>query len=111
MTKIQKIWFWIFIVVFLVPEVLLGPVLGGINFLFHTRFNSILSSQLTLENSLITYAVLLAESVGVVGVFILNQKIKNYEIIKVLINTIIILVILVLTLVWYMSLSLDGILK
>jgi hypothetical protein len=111
MTKIQKIWLCIFVVMFVIPELLFGPALGGVNFLLHTKFSSLLSSQLTSENIIVAYTVLLLESAGIVGLLVIIQKIKSKEFIKILVNTFIIFVMLALILVWYISLTLDGILK
>jgi uncharacterized membrane protein len=112
MTKIQKIWLGIFLAMFVVPEVLFGPMLGSLGFFMHIKLTSILSGQLITDYPSVAYFVLMLESVGVVGLFaVINKKgekkIKAIE----LINIILVVIAILLLFAWYITLSFDGVLK
>ena len=107
MTKRQKIWLWVFLVMFIVPEATWGPVLGGINFFIHTKFRPII---LNSGSGLLSYAILLIEFVGAIGLLRLNNKRNNKgQFLLQLFNIALILILLVLSFVLYISLSFNGI--
>lgn len=70
MTKMQKVWLWIFLAMFIVPEVLWGGLAS--TFL---NLNPILNLSGLFENHPIAAnAIILPEMVGILGLMILNQK-------------------------------------
>ena len=71
MTKIQKIWLWIFLAMFIVPEIILSPVLGLLPFNNHFRS--------TDDNHLALTIVVLAEFVGLLVSSIMVFKFAKYR--------------------------------
>ena len=110
MTKTQKIWMWIFIAMFTIPEILWSPVGNFIYSFFKPLKNGY--SQLLRNNFLFDYRyenllkfIILIQSIAVVSFLIFlfkNKNIKKSKIIFWIILTISLLVCLITLFVFYL---------
>ena len=108
MSKTQKIWLGICIAMFIVPEILWGPVLSVLN-LINIQVPVIFQSSETLQNNFsLIILILLCQFIGLVGFFILIKRHPGISRLKksfALSVTIILLICLVI--VTYLSYALD----
>lgn len=72
LSKMQKIWLWIFGAMFLVPEVLWGPLVKALNFSFLPIYGNV---QVFTESPMVAYLVVILEIIGVAGLIYLFNKI------------------------------------
>ena len=91
MTKTQKIWMWIFIAMFAVPEILFSIVPSSIiNYSgkdFLTLSSFFIDSRFFINNPGYFFTTLIVELAGIIGLLILSIK-SNKKIIYILLGII-----------------------
>lgn len=102
MTKVQKIWMWIFGAMFLIPEILWGNLIKifGISFLPIYR-----NVQLFIDEPSVVFLIIIIEIIGIVGIIYLLNK-KNIIInlaLKYIFDTALIIILLALALSLFLS--------
>ena len=97
MTKNQKIWFAVFLAMFLVPEILLGAVRYVIfKMVFSFTASDIFTSSVfqSLNNNLITFVIITIEFVGLIGLLVDFYKINfRIKLIKLILLAILVLLV------------------
>ncbi len=101
MTRLQKIWFWISLSLFLIPEILFSPLISLVAFFFGVEnFPSLIyrfiSQQFFLDNQFYSFIILIIEIVGVIGLLIYNKKFSRNISVAILLFVILIILILLL---------------
>jgi hypothetical protein len=101
-TKKEKIWMWIFIAMFVVPEILWGNLVKIINISFLPIFKN---SQFFTDNPVVAFAVIMVEIIGISATFyLLNKKyLKEKLVLKYIVDTILIVIFLALLVSLYLS--------
>jgi len=96
MLKIQKIWMWIFIAMFALPEILFSTILSSIlNYSgksFLTLSSLFVGSRFFINNPLYFFIILVMEMISILGLIIISIKNKK----------IILTVLLAMILLWLM---------
>ncbi len=91
MTKMQKIWLWIFIAMFVVPEILFLTIPSSIiNYSgkdFLTLSSFFVNSRFFINNPLLFFVTLIVELLGVIGLITLSVK-SNKKTISILLTII-----------------------
>ncbi len=110
MTKVQKIWLSVFLAMFLVPEILWGPLLGLLsNFGGNILFPVFKNSQYVENNAAVMNLILISELVGMIGIGVINFKyFKSNSVVKFASGTLIILITVYLIFATYLFNSLDS---
>ena len=112
MQKSQKIWLWVFLIMFFVPEIFFSFLPTFFAFMLgYSEFPSIISEILTdnfLESNTIFVDLFLGiEYLGLLGLFIWNIKFNNHKIYKwtvaILSGLILIILSLIVLLVYSVS--------
>ena len=79
--KTQKIWLWIFLAMFLIPEILFFTILSSIiNYSekdFLTLSSFFINDRFFINNPFYFFIVLIFEWIGILGLLIINIKSKN----------------------------------
>ena len=71
LSKLQKIWAWIFGAMFIVPEILWGNITKSLHFSFLPIYRSV---QLFTDNPILAFAVIIMETFGIIGIiYLLNR--------------------------------------
>lgn len=102
MSKVQKIWLWIFGAMFLVPEVLWGNLLKIFKISFLPVYRNV---QIFTENPNIAFLVIIVEIIGVSGIiYLLSKKDLGVSIkLKYILNTLLVIILLILLMSLYLS--------
>ncbi len=102
MSKKQKIWMWIFIAMFAIPEILWGSIIKILNLSFLPIYKNI---QVFTDKPVIAFFVIIIEIGGLSGILYLlnNGSIRVNSKIKFIINIILSVILLLLLLSLYMS--------
>ncbi|MFA5990986.1 MAG: hypothetical protein WC794_01925 [Candidatus Doudnabacteria bacterium] len=110
MTKVQKIWLGVFLAMFLVPEILWGPILGLMSNYGENIILPIFKNSQFIENNVVVMNfILISELVAVIGMGVINFKYcKSNKIVKITSGVIIILVTFYLIFATYLFNSLDS---
>ncbi len=108
MNKYQKIWIWIFLGMFLIPELLFSPVISFVLFLFGIDLNYLMTKfvnqQFFTDNQIFIFIAVMVELLGVLGLLILNIKFNKNKL-KNLYSILLFLLIILLTFIFYVGLS------
>ena len=109
MTKKQKIWFWVFFAMFVVPEVLWGAVSGVLYLFFKINIRPVFpDSQIINSHYSLVVLILVAELVGIIGVWKILIKNNNLnKITRYFLYFIFLLIVMALIIVGYLSYALD----
>lgn len=111
MTKNQKIWFWVGVALFVVPEILWGPVLGVLNLLFKINISPIFPDvQLINDHFILVILILVSEVVGVsilLRITIQGQGMNS--LLKYVILTLLAALLISIIIVFYLSFSLNSV--
>lgn len=110
MSKIQKIWFGVFLVMFLVPEILFGPILGLIsNYNSNFWLPIFKNSESINDSAILMNLVLIVEFIAAVGITTINFKyFRANKIFRTIFGVLAILVCLYLLFATYLFNSLDN---
>ena len=112
MNKIQKIWLWVSMVMFLVPEIFFSPIisffasLSGItNFPFLYKY--FIDLNFFSDNPIYLFIILSIEFLGALGLLIWNVKFNHYKY-KIFLTVIITLIIFTLLLLFFVGYSVTN---
>ncbi|OGI78973.1 hypothetical protein A3F19_03050 [Candidatus Nomurabacteria bacterium RIFCSPHIGHO2_12_FULL_37_29] len=111
MMKIQKIWLGVFVVMFVVPEILWGALISSIASIFKINFHSLLTnSQVFSDHPIFAYLIICTEIIGIAGLLHRNLK-NNYEnkILKNILSTILVMLIIMLLGLLYLNYAMSNI--
>jgi len=108
MTKIQKIWMWIFSAMFLIPEILWGNLIKVFKISFLPVYKNI---QFFINNPPVAFLVIIVEIAGITGIiYLLNKKnIISNSTFKNIYNIVLIFVLLALLASLFLSLVVSRI--
>ena len=112
MQKSQKIWLWVFLIMFFVPEIFfffLTSWIPGVsqltdNHFFYERF---INPQFFIDNSIYLFIALGVEFLGALGFLIWNVKFNNYRY-KILLTVISTLVLIFLLIIFFIGYSVTN---
>jgi hypothetical protein len=102
MSKTEKIWMWIFIAMFAVPEILWGNLIKVFGIYFFPIYKNI---QFFIDTPSLAFLVIAIEIIGVSGVFyIINKKQVGLPLnLKYVFNIVLVIIFLVLLASLYLS--------
>ncbi|MCX6718455.1 MAG: hypothetical protein NTY81_02530 [Candidatus Staskawiczbacteria bacterium] len=108
MTKIQKIWLWIFMAMFAVPEILWGNLIKIFKISFLPIYKNI---KYFTDEPMIAFLVIIIEIIGISGIiYLLNKKdAKINTILKYALDIVLVIILLVLVLSLCLSYSMSRI--
>ena len=113
MSKLQKIWLWVFVFMFFVPEVLFSFTvsfftlfMGVENFPFLAQ--SFINPQFFVDNPVYLFIALSIECLGVLGLLIFNIKFNHHKL-KIVWTVISILVLALLIFIFYIGYAVSNI--
>ncbi len=108
MTKTQKIWLWISLAMFFIPEIFFSPIIsffaslyGVTNFSF--LYEHFINPQFFIDNPIYLFIILSIECLGMLGLLIYNIKFNQhrYKIVLTIITTLILILLLFIFFVGY----------
>lgn len=110
MTKNQKLWFWVSTVLFVVPEILWGPILGVLNLFFKINILPIFPDVQLINDYFVLVALILAcEVVGVSGLLKLTFRAQGMNsFLKYAISAVLVALLISIIIVFYLSFSLNS---
>ena len=89
MKKKEKIWFWIFLIMFILPEFIfsflissISSFLGVVSFPF--IYKMFVSQQFFIDNQIYLFLALVVEFLGLLGLLISNIRFSNNKFIRIL---------------------------
>ena len=102
MTKKQKIWMWIFVAMFAIPEILWGNLLGILKISFLPIYKNI---QIFTDKPTLAFLVIVSEVIGIFGIFYLFNRKSNVSNIwvKYVLNVLLSIIFLLLLISLYLS--------
>ena len=102
MTKPQKIWMWIFIATFALPEILWGNLIKILRVSFLPIYRNV---QYFTDTPVVAFLVITIEVVSILGVFyLLNKKDEEINIIlRSILNIVLVAIFLALIISLYLS--------
>ncbi|OGZ79174.1 MAG: hypothetical protein A2358_04245 [Candidatus Staskawiczbacteria bacterium RIFOXYB1_FULL_37_44] len=108
MTKTQKIWMWIFIAMFAVPEILWGDIVKILKISFIPIYKSV---QYFTDKPGIAFLVIIVEIIGISGIFyLLNKKVKKINVVlKYILDAILVIIFFALVISLYLSYAVSRI--
>ena len=112
MTKIQKVWLWVSVLMFLVPEILFSPIISFFDSLYGVEnfpflYKHFLNSQFFIDNSVYLFIVLGIEYLGVLGLLIWNIKFNKYKY-KIILTVITTLILILLSFIFLVGYSVTN---
>ena len=112
MTKIQKVWLWVSVFMFLIPEILFSFIVsffaslyGVGNFPFF--FFHFINSQFFIDNPTYLFFMLVIECLWVFGLLVWNVKFNNYRY-KIVLTTITALTLILLLFIFFVGYSVSN---
>lgn len=110
MTKNQKLWFWIATALFIVPEILWGPILGVLNLFLKINILPIFTDvQLINDNFILVVLILVCEAAGVAGLLKLTVRAKGINsFLKYVTSVVLVALLISIVIVFYLSFSLNS---
>jgi len=111
MTKQQQIWLAVFLAMFLVPEVLWGPIFNAITSLFGWPLHSIYFNLTTFNDyPYLAFLVILVEIISIAGLWYLNLKVNHQNNLRGLFISILLAIIdIVLVFLLFLNFAMSGI--
>lgn len=98
LTKTQKIWLWVFLAMFMIPEMLFSFVISVIE-LFGLDFNPLytlfINQQFFIDSPIYLFIFNIIELIGVLGMLIISIKL-NRKIISVILGIVLVWLIFVI---------------
>lgn len=110
MTKNQKLWFWTSLALFIVPEILWGPILGVLNLFLKINILPIFPDVQLINDHFILVALILAcEVVGVSGLLKLTGGAEGMNsFVKYATSVVLVALLISIIIVFYLSFSLNS---
>ena len=107
MTKIQKVWLWVFSAMFIIPEILFSFIVsffaslygvGNFPFLYEYFINP----QFFIDNPTYLFIILIIECLGMLGLLVWNVKFNNYRY-KIILTAITTLTLILLLFIFFVG--------
>ena len=113
MQKSQKIWLWVFVAMFIIPEIFFSFIISFFAFFagvesFPFLAQSFIDPQFFVDNPTYLFFALSVECLGMLGLLIWNIKF-NYNRYKIIIITITALVLALLLFIFYVGYAVSNI--
>lgn len=102
MNKKQKIWLWIFLAMFILPELLWSPILNIADSVLQNNNNSTIfrpNFLMNLNNTNLLLFVLIIQIVGILGTIVFTIKLKFSKALKVFLLLILLLILIIVILI------------
>jgi len=108
MTKIQKIWLWIFIAMFAVPEILWGSLIKVFKISFLPLYKDV---QYFSDNPGVAFLLIIIEIIGISGIiYLLNKKSLSVSLkLKYIFNILLIIILVILVISLFLSYGMSKI--
>lgn len=112
MKKKQKVWFLIFMGMFIISEILFSPMISFVSFLFGINFppmvmSHILGEQFFYGDQNLVFIALIIEILGLLGLLFFNIKFNNKKY-KILITIILFLLLVVTSFIFYFAFTIRN---
>ncbi len=113
MTKIQKIWLWVSIVMLIIPEIFFSFIISFFTDLLHlSNFPSLyeyfIKPQFFIDNSIYLFVALSIECLGMLGLLICNIKFNHHRY-KLVLTVITTLILVFLLFIVYLAYAISNI--
>ena len=107
-TKKQKIWMWIFLAMFIVPEILWGNIIKVLKVYFLPIYKS---TQFFTNKPMIAILIIIIEITGMFGIFyLLNKKSSEITIkLRYALNVVLIIILLIISRSLFLSYAISQI--